>query len=84
MSKAYEKYYNKFTNGDTCKSNKTNCKKELEKLNKKTKDPVTKIKLNEVISLIQPLSKTQKISDNDLVNLLQFCDLLTELEVVNA
>ncbi len=59
-------------------------KKELEKLNKKTKDPVTKIKLNEVISLIQPLSKTQKISDNDLVNLLQFCDLLTELEVVNA
>lgn len=59
-------------------------KKELEKLNRKTKDPVTKIKLNEVISLIQPLPKTHKISDNDLVNLLQFCDLLTELEVVNA
>jgi hypothetical protein len=59
-------------------------KNQLEKLNNKTKDPVTKIKLNEVISLIKPVDKTYKVTDNDLVNLLQYCDLLTELEVVNV
>jgi hypothetical protein len=59
-------------------------KNQLEKLNNKTKDPVTKIKLNEVISLIKPVDKTHKVTDNDLVNLLQYCDLLTELEVVNV
>jgi hypothetical protein len=59
-------------------------KNQLEKLNNKTKDPVTKIKLNEVISLIKPVDKTHKVTDDDLVNLLQYCDLLTELEVVNV
>jgi hypothetical protein len=59
-------------------------KLELEKLNSKTKDPVTKIKLNEVISLIKPVDKNYKVTDDDLVNLLQYCDLLTELEVVNV
>lgn len=57
---------------------------QLEELNIKTKDPVTKIKLNEVISLIKPVDKTHKVTDDDLVNLLQYCDLLTELEVVNV
>lgn len=59
-------------------------KKELKELNRKTKDPITKIKLNEVISMIKPLEKNNRVTDNDLVNLLQFCDLLTELEVANA
>ncbi len=59
-------------------------KKDLMVLNKKTKDPVTKIKINEVVSLIKPLDKNVKVTDNDLVNLLQYCDLLTELETVNA
>ena len=59
-------------------------KTELKNLNSKTKDPVTKIKLNEVISLIKPIDKTHKVTDDDLVNLLQYCDLLTELEVANV
>jgi len=59
-------------------------KEELTTLNNQTKDPVTKIKINEVISLIKPVSKTSKVTDDDLVNLLQYCDLLTELETVNA
>ena len=59
-------------------------KKELVSLNKKTKDPVTQIKINEIISLLKPIDKTHKVTDNDLVDLLQYCDLLTELEVVNA
>jgi hypothetical protein len=59
-------------------------KSELKSLNSKTKDPVTKIKLNEVISLIKPVDKNYKVTDDDLVNLLQYCDLLTELEVANV
>jgi len=59
-------------------------KKDLIVLNKKTTDPVTKIKINEVISLIKSLDKNTKVTDNDLVNLLQYCDLLTELETANA
>ena len=59
-------------------------KKELVSLNKKTKDPVTQIKINEIISLLKPVDKTHRITDNDLVDLLQYCDLLTELEVTNA
>ena len=59
-------------------------KTELKTLNRTTSDKVTKIKINEVISLIKPLDKNHKVSDEDLVNLLQYCDLLTELETVNA
>ena len=43
IRKAYEKYYNKFTDGETCKVNKKNCQKELEKLEElyeKFNDPV--------------------------------------------
>jgi uncharacterized protein YdeI (YjbR/CyaY-like superfamily) len=66
-------------------SSKSNeIKKDLIVLNKNTKDPVTKIKINEVVSLIKPLDKNTKVTDNDLVNLLQYCDLLTELETANA
>jgi len=59
-------------------------KKELTKLNKKTKDKVTKIKLDEVISLLDPNKITNKVTDNNLVDLLQYCDLVNELELANA
>jgi hypothetical protein len=59
-------------------------KTQLKTLNNRTKDPVTKIKLNEVISMIKSVDKNYKVTDDDLVNLLQYCDLLTELEVVNV
>jgi hypothetical protein len=59
-------------------------KNELTKLNNITKDQVTKIKINEVISLIKPLSKNIKVTDDDLINLLQYCDLVNELEITNA
>jgi hypothetical protein len=62
----------------------TEIKNDLLQLNKSTKDPVTKIKINEVVSLIKPLDKTHKVTDDDLVNLLQYCDLVNELEVTNA
>ena len=59
-------------------------KEELAKLNTKTKNEVTKIKINEIINIIQVPAKTAKITDNDLVDLLQYYDLINELETVNG
>ena len=65
-------------------TNKINeIKTELADLNKKTKNKVTKIKINEIISIIKQPLKNAKITDNDLVDLLQYYDLINELETVN-
>ena len=65
-------------------TNKINeIKTELADLNKRTKNKVTKIKINEIISIIVPPLKNAKITDNDLVDLLQYYDLINELETVN-
>lgn len=66
-------------------TNKINeIKTELKSLNKKTKNPATKIKINEIISIINPPLKNAKVTDNDLVDLLQYCDLINELEAANG
>ena len=59
-------------------------KTELADLNKNTKNKVTKIKINEVVSLIKVPSKNYKLKDKDLVDLLQYCDLVNELETANG
>jgi hypothetical protein len=59
-------------------------KEELTSLNAKTKNEVTKIKINEIISIIAPPAKNVKVTDNDLVDLLQYYDLINELETVNG
>jgi hypothetical protein len=59
-------------------------KEELTSLNAKTKNEVTKIKINEIISMITPPAKNAKVTDNDLVDLLQYYDLINELETVNG
>ena len=62
----------------------TEIKSELATLNKKTKNQATKIKINEIITVINPPAKNTKITDNDLVDLLQYYDLINELETVNG
>ena len=59
-------------------------KNELVKLNKKTVNQVTKIKINEVASLLTELGKNDKVTNDSIVNLLQYCDLLEELQTVNG
>ena len=59
-------------------------KNELATLNKKTKNQATKIKIDEIITVIKPPAKNAKITDNDLVDLLQYYDLVNELETVNG
>ena len=66
-------------------SNKINeIKSELAVLNKKTKNQVTKIKINEIISILQPPTKNVKVTDDNLIDLLQYYDLINELETVNG
>jgi len=59
-------------------------KTDLTKSNKKTTNPVTKIKINEVTNLLVELGKNDKVSNDNIVNLLQYCDLLEELKIVNG
>ena len=59
-------------------------KTELVKLNKKTKNEVTKIKINEVTNLLVELGKNDKVNNDNIINLLQYCDLIEELKSVNG
>jgi hypothetical protein len=63
---------------------KTNeIKTQLVETNQLTKNPVTKIKIDEIINMITIPSKTHKIKDNNIVDLLQYYDLVKELEHAN-
>jgi hypothetical protein len=62
----------------------TEIKFELDKLSKKVTEKVIQIKLNEVTKLLSPLSKTSNVGNDDLVNLLQYYELLEELTKVNG
>jgi len=52
---------------------------EVKKLGKKITDDIIKIKLDEVSKSIQPLKSTDKVNDIHLVNLMQYYELVNEL-----
>ena len=54
-------------------------KTEIEKLSKNT-NKVTQIKLNEVASLIKPLCKKSSVHDDNVINLLNYYELVNELK----
>jgi len=54
-------------------------KTEIKNLSEKVKDDVVKIKLQEVLKGIKEIKKTEKISDNHLINLMQYYDLVIEM-----
>ncbi len=53
---------------------------QVSQLVTKVKDDVVRIKLEEVSKAIKPISKTTKIDDTHLVNIMQYYDLLNELK----
>lgn len=55
-------------------------KKEIVKSESKVKDTIVKIKLKEVYKTIKPIDKADKITDQHLVNLMQYYDLIAELK----
>ena len=59
-----------------------NITEEISKLVDNVKDDVIKIKLNEILKNINPIEKTQKVSDNNLVDIMQYYDLVAELKTL--
>ncbi|HMS91066.1 MAG TPA: hypothetical protein PKC87_02515, partial [Candidatus Absconditabacterales bacterium] len=55
-------------------------RKEIRVLKETVTDEVTKIKLEEVLKLIKPIKNTVKVTDDHLVSLMQYYDLLNELK----
>ena len=53
---------------------------EVKTLSSKVKDEVIKIKLDEISKSIKPIQKKEKITDNHLVNLMQYYELVNELK----
>lgn len=58
-------------------------KNELNDLSQGVKDKAVQIKLVEINKLLNPLDKTSRVNNDDLVNLLQYCQLLEELQKTN-
>jgi hypothetical protein len=59
-------------------------KKELMLLSNNITEKAIQIKLNEVIKFLVPLSKTSKIGDNEIINILQYYELLNEFKSING
>jgi len=62
----------------------TYLKEELDNISKTIKDKAVKIKVNEVTNMLVSLNKTANIGDDDLINILQYCELLEELKKSNG
>jgi len=62
----------------------TEIKATLTKQVKKVTDKAIQIKLNEVNNMLAPLGKTANVGNDDLVNLLQYYELLEEITKVNG
>jgi len=59
-------------------------KVSLTELTSKVTNKATKIKLQEIKNIINPLDKTSRIGNDDLVNLLQYYELLDELTKIHG
>ena len=61
-----------------------NIRKQLTEAIKSTNSKVVKIKLQEVVKFAKDLDKTQQVSNDDIVNLMQYHELLHELKQANG
>ncbi len=59
-------------------------KNTLTELNTKVKDKAVQIKINEVVKILPTIDKKSKVKDDDLINLLQYYDLIEELETTHV
>jgi len=59
-------------------------KEELTKISKNITDKAVQIKLQEVIPLIVEIEKNQPIKNENIVDLLQYCELVEELKAANG
>lgn len=59
-----------------------NIKKSLMELQTKVTDQRTQIKLKELSSIIKPLDKNESVKDEDILNILQFHELIHEIKTL--
>ena len=77
-------YINKISNTvslrDYVNESFANIKNTLTELNDKVVDQRTQIKLKELQSIIKPIDKNESVKDEDILNLLQFHELIHEIK----
>ena len=59
-------------------------KKDLTKYSKKVEDKAVAVKLNETKIMIKPLCKKSSVSDDNVINLLNYYELVNELKTVHG
>ena len=59
-------------------------KKDITKYSKKVEDKAVVVKLNEAKTMIKPLDKKSSIQDNNVVNLLNYYELINELKSLHG
>jgi hypothetical protein len=59
-------------------------KNSLQNITKEIKDKATQIKITEVTKFLVELSKTDKVGDNNLVDLLRYYQLVSEIKTANG
>ena len=77
-------YINKISNTVSLKEfineNLESIKNSLELLQHKVTDQRTQIKLKELASIVKPLDKNEQVKDEDILNILQFHELIHEIK----
>jgi len=83
-----KEYVNSVTNSPALKSylnqEINEVKKDLTKYSKKVKDKAVAIKLNETKDMIKPLCKKSSVNDDNVINLLNYYELVNELKTIHG
>ena len=83
-----KEYVNSVTNSPALKSyinqEIKEVKKDLTKYSKKVEDKAVAVKLNETKGMIKPLCKKTSVSDNNVINLLNYYELVNELKTIHG
>jgi hypothetical protein len=59
-------------------------KKDLSKYSKKVEDKAVAVKLNETKGMIKPLDKKSSVHDDNVINLLNYYELINELKTIHG
>jgi len=83
-----KEYVNSVTNSPALKSylnqEINEVKKDLAKYSKKVKDKAVAVKLNETKDMIKPLCKKSSVNDDNVINLLNYYELVNELKTIHG
>jgi len=83
-----KEYVNNVTNSPALKSylnqEISEVKKDITKYSKKVKDKAVVVKLNETKGMIKPLCKKSSVNDDNVINLLNYYELVNELKTLHG